>query len=101
IQMEADSQNGIQVDDKTQFFVVQPFSDLLLFYGMIISAGIGISTVTALLLTRRSAAQQTGELKKQTHLNEVKFSLLNRPWIGSHENLKFENSQLVLPYTNY
>ncbi|HEV2192548.1 MAG TPA: hypothetical protein VGR54_02890 [Nitrosopumilaceae archaeon] len=101
IQMEADSQNGIQVDDKTQFFVVQPFSDLLLFYGMIISAVIGISTVTALLLTRHSAAQQTGELKKQTHLNEVKFSLLNRPWIGSHENLKFETSQLVLSYTNY
>ncbi len=101
IQMEVDSPNGSQVDDKTQFFVVQPFQDLLLSYGAIISAVIGGATVTGLFVTKYSADKQTSEMKKQTHLNEVKFSLLNRPWIGSHENLKFEDSQLVLSYANY
>ncbi|MFZ0184540.1 MAG: hypothetical protein WAL88_06880 [Nitrosotalea sp.] len=99
--MMADGPNGIQVDDKTQFFVVQPFQDLTLFLGIIISAGIGILTVIALFATKRSADKQARELRKQTDLSEAKFRLLNRPWLGSHGHLKFENTQLVLPYTNY
>lgn len=99
--MMADGPNGIQVDDKTQFFVVQPFQDFLLLLGMIVSGIIGGATVIALLFTTHFGAKQTGELKKQTDLSEAKFRLLNRPWLGSHGHLKFENTQLVLSYTNH